>query len=81
MEAESNIFQFIRFMQTARGWIWLSLVIIAVFLVAEPDEGEVTAHTQFLLVCFACLCMIPDLSQERETKRDLLSNSQTSSNG
>ena len=40
------------------------LVAIAVFLVAEPDDGEVTVHTQFLLVCFACLAMIPDFKSE-----------------
>lgn len=40
------------------------LVAIAVFLVAKPDDGEVTVHTQFLLVCFACLAMAPEFRQE-----------------
>jgi hypothetical protein len=64
--AEEDFTWFLRFMRTTRGWIWVALAIIAAFLIAEPDDGEVTVHTQFLLVCFACLAMAPDFSSESD---------------
>jgi hypothetical protein len=68
-EAESNFFQFLKFMQTYLGWIWVALVTIAVFIVFRPDHGQVTVHTQFLLVCFACLAMIPDFGSDTQEKK------------
>ena len=61
---DGYVSRFISFITTLRGAVWLMLVAITVFLVAEPDDGEVTVHTQFLLVCFTCLAMIPDFKSE-----------------
>ena len=62
--ADGYVSRLISFITTLRGAVWLMLVAIAVFLVAKPDDGEVTVHTQFLLVCFACLAMAPEFRQE-----------------
>lgn len=64
--ADGKLLSALKFLATLYGVIWIMLVIIALFLVSEPDDGEVTVHTQFLLVCFTCLALIPDFARKEE---------------
>jgi hypothetical protein len=63
--AENYVLDLLKFLFTIRGVIWLAMVLIALILVLKPDDSPTTIHTNFLLICFACMGLIPDLDTNK----------------